>query len=89
MEVDRLLLERRAEERQVALADRPPHALGAFGQERQARLEEGRSILDAVTQQIKDLQRSLGQKDKVSVDDYFILSNLCARIDELKAAKPA
>jgi acyl carrier protein len=24
---------------------------------------------------------------KVSVDDYFILSNLCARIDELKTAK--
>src|SRR5437762_3041086 len=47
-----------------------------FGQggspaERQARLEEDRSILDAVTQQIKDLQRSLGVKDKVSVDDYL------------------
>jgi hypothetical protein len=47
-----------------------------FGQggnpaERQARREEDRSILDAVTQQIKDLQRSLGQKDKVSVDDYL------------------
>jgi acyl carrier protein len=26
---------------------------------------------------------------KASVDDYFILSNLCARIDELSAAKPA
>ena len=26
---------------------------------------------------------------KGSVDDYFILNNLCARIDELKAAKPA
>jgi acyl carrier protein len=24
---------------------------------------------------------------KVSVDDYFILSNLCTRIDELKTAK--
>ena len=26
---------------------------------------------------------------KGSVDDYFILQNLCARIDELSAAKPA
>ncbi len=26
---------------------------------------------------------------KGSVDDYFILQNLCARIDELTAAKPA
>ena len=26
---------------------------------------------------------------KGSVDDYFILTNLCARIDELRAAKPA
>ncbi len=47
-----------------------------FGQggspaERQARSDEDRSILDAVTQQIKDLQRSLGQKDKVTVDDYL------------------
>src|SRR6059058_4388142 len=47
-----------------------------FGQggsqaERQARLAEDRSILDAVTQQIRDLQRSLGTKDKVTVDDYL------------------
>jgi acyl carrier protein len=26
---------------------------------------------------------------KGSVDDYFILNNLCSRIEELKAAKPA
>ncbi|HEX4570704.1 MAG TPA: acyl carrier protein [Dongiaceae bacterium] len=26
---------------------------------------------------------------KGSVDDYFILNNLCTRIEELKAAKPA
>jgi acyl carrier protein len=26
---------------------------------------------------------------KASVDDYFIMSNLCARIDELSAARPA
>jgi hypothetical protein len=47
-----------------------------FGQggspaERQARLEEDKSILDALTLQIRDLQRSLGQKDKVAVDDYL------------------
>ena len=47
-----------------------------FGQggspaERQARLEEDKSILDALTQQITDLQRSLGRKDKVAVDDYL------------------
>jgi hypothetical protein len=47
-----------------------------FGQggtpaERQARTEEDRSILDAVTQQINDLQRSLGRKDRVTVDDYL------------------
>src|SRR5499427_2698338 len=47
-----------------------------FGQggspaERRARLEEDKSILDALTQQINDLQRSLGRKDKVAVDDYL------------------
>jgi hypothetical protein len=47
-----------------------------FGQggspaERQARTESDRSILDAVTQQIKDLQRSLGRKDTVTVNDYL------------------
>src|SRR5206468_1440849 len=47
-----------------------------FGQggtpaERQARLDEDKSVLDALTQQIRDLQRSLGQKDKVAVDDYL------------------
>ena len=52
-----------------------------FGQggspaERQARLEEDKSILDALTQQIRDLQRSLGSKDKVAVDDYL---EACAR----------
>jgi Protein of unknown function (DUF1552) len=47
-----------------------------FGQggtpaERQARTEEDRSILDAITHQINDLQRSLGRKDRVTVDDYL------------------
>jgi hypothetical protein len=26
---------------------------------------------------------------KATADDYFVMSNLCARIDELSAAKPA
>jgi hypothetical protein len=47
-----------------------------FGQggspaERQARTESDRSILDAVTQQLKDLQRSLGRKDVGTVNDYL------------------
>src|SRR3979411_1402349 len=47
-----------------------------FGQggspaERQARTEQDRSILDAVTGQINDLQRSLGRKDRVTVNDYL------------------
>src|SRR3954466_8891099 len=45
-----------------------------FGQggtpaERQARRDEDKSVLDALTQQIRDLQRSLGQKDKGAVDE--------------------
>src|SRR5215467_770973 len=47
-----------------------------FGQggspaERQARTESDRSILGAITQQIHDLQRSLGRKDSVTVNDYL------------------
>src|SRR5438045_673451 len=47
-----------------------------FGQggsqaERQAGLDEDKSILDALTLQIKDLQRSLGRKDTVTVNDYL------------------
>src|SRR3954453_23227662 len=47
-----------------------------FGQggspgERLARTESDKSILDAVTQQIKDLQRSLGRKDTVTVNAYL------------------
>jgi hypothetical protein len=47
-----------------------------FGQggtpaERLARTAEDRSILDAITQQINDLQRSLGRKDRVTVNDYL------------------
>ena len=39
--------------------------------ERQARIESDRSLLDGLTAQIRDLQRSLGAKDKVAVDDYL------------------
>jgi uncharacterized protein DUF1552 len=47
-----------------------------FGQggtpaERLARTEEDRSILDAVTEQIAGLQRSLGRKDQRTVTDYL------------------
>src|SRR5262245_37389797 len=47
-----------------------------FGQggtpaERLARTEEDRSILDAVTEQIAGLQRSLGRKDQRTVSDYL------------------
>src|SRR6266480_3456831 len=44
---------------------------GGSAADRLARSEEDRSILDAVTQQINDLQRSLGRKDRVAVDDYL------------------
>jgi hypothetical protein len=47
-----------------------------FGQggtpaQRLARSQEDRSILDAVTQQIEGLQRSLGKKDRRTVTDYL------------------
>src|SRR5436190_5023622 len=47
-----------------------------FGQggspaERQARSEEDRSVLDAITGQIGGLQRRLGRKDRVTVNDYL------------------
>jgi hypothetical protein len=47
-----------------------------FGQggtqaDRARRLDEDRSLLDAVQQQIADLQRSLGRKDRTAVADYL------------------
>src|SRR5436190_21356488 len=47
-----------------------------FGQggspvDRLARTEEDRSVLDAVTQQLADLQRALGRKDRQTVGDYL------------------
>ncbi len=44
---------------------------GGTAAERQARTDEDRSILDAITQQIGDLQRSLGRKDRTTVNDYL------------------
>jgi hypothetical protein len=47
-----------------------------FGQggsvsDRLARTEEDRSVLDAITRQIGGLQRTLGAKDRTSVNDYL------------------
>src|SRR5712691_7577908 len=47
-----------------------------FGQggspaERLARTEEDRSVLDAIAKQISGLQRTLGAKDRTSVNDYL------------------
>jgi hypothetical protein len=47
-----------------------------FGQggslaDRQARSEEDRSVLDAITRQMGGLQRSLGTKDRTTVSDYL------------------
>ena len=44
---------------------------GGSAADRIARGEEDRSILDAITEQINDLQRSLGAKDRVTVGDYL------------------
>src|SRR5436309_5378636 len=44
---------------------------GGTSAERLARTAEDRSILDAITQQIADLQRRLGANDRVTVDQYL------------------
>ena len=44
---------------------------GGTAAERAARIVEDRSVLDAITQQIASLQRSLGQKDRTMVGDYL------------------
>jgi hypothetical protein len=44
---------------------------GGTPEQRLARSEEDRSILDAVTQQIEGLQRTLGKKDRRTVTDYL------------------
>jgi uncharacterized protein DUF1552 len=44
---------------------------GGTAADRAARIVEDRSVLDAITQQIASLQRSLGQKDRTMVGDYL------------------
>ncbi len=44
---------------------------GGSAADRQARSEEDRSVLDAITKQIGGLQRSLGVKDRRTVSDYL------------------
>jgi hypothetical protein len=44
---------------------------GGTAADRQARSEEDRSVLDAITKQIGGLQRSLGSKDRTMVTDYL------------------
>jgi hypothetical protein len=44
---------------------------GGTAEDRLARTEEDRSILDAITKQIAELQRSLGHKDRTTVSDYL------------------
>ena len=44
---------------------------GGSAADRQARSEEDRSVLDAITRQIGVLQRGLGAKDRTTVNDYL------------------
>src|SRR5580658_4804397 len=44
---------------------------GGTAADRLARSEEDRSVLDAITRQIAGLTRSLGAKDRTSVNDYL------------------
>jgi uncharacterized protein DUF1552 len=44
---------------------------GGTAAERLARSEEDRSVLDAITMQMTGLKRSLGAKDRTSVNDYL------------------
>jgi hypothetical protein len=44
---------------------------GGTAADRARRISEDKSLLDAVNQQIADLQRSLGQKDRTAVADYL------------------
>ncbi len=49
------------------------------------RLDTGRSILDAVGEQAKDLQRSLGERDRTRLDQYFTsVRDLEHRLQESK-----
>jgi hypothetical protein len=44
---------------------------GGTAADRARRISEDKSLLDAVNEQIADLQRSLGQKDRTAVADYL------------------
>ena len=44
---------------------------GGTAEDRLARTEEDRSVLDAVTKQIAGLQRQLGAKDRSTINDYL------------------
>jgi hypothetical protein len=44
---------------------------GGSAADRLERAEEDRSILDAITKQIGELQRDLGRKDRTTVSDYL------------------
>jgi hypothetical protein len=45
--------------------------IGATAQERQARVDEDRSILDGLTQQISRLNGRLGSRDRTKLGEYF------------------
>ena len=44
---------------------------GGTARDRQARTEQDRSLLDAITEQASDLQRRLGPHDRVTVSEYL------------------
>jgi hypothetical protein len=45
--------------------------IGATAQERLARTDEDRSILDGLTEEISDLHRKLGPRDRTKLGEYF------------------
>ena len=45
--------------------------IGATAQERVARTDEDRSILDGLTEEISDLHRKLGARDRTKLGEYF------------------
>jgi hypothetical protein len=45
--------------------------IGATAQERLARTDEDRSILDGLTEEISDLHRKLGARDRTKLGEYF------------------
>ena len=45
--------------------------VGSTAQERAARAQEDRSLLDELTEEIADLRRKLGTKDRAKLSEYF------------------